>query len=210
MIDDVVGKSPNNDLKDWFINVGGMGYLAQALYLTTPKERKKLVIKSVENLVKAFYKLKDDSAKEDEFLYEAPLPMIAGMINYWFNENFKSITLTSTLIDSFNELFDLQEKNFDSNFKLLMISTTLMNPYINESESFSKLFERKEFMEHPLLPLIADMALDSDKINEKNVSEEIKNKIRRTLHKKREYLKQIFREPAYRFNDTDFTLIEDK
>lgn len=204
MIDDVVTKSPNNDLKDFFINSGGMGYLAQALYQTSPKERVKLVKKSLENLVKSFYLLKNNSKETDSQLHNIPLPVLATIINFWFSENFKSITLTATLNETFDDIFNGENNDFDANFKLLMIATTLMNPYINNDECMTKLVDRKEFMNNALLTIVADMALELGRINKHNVSKELKNEIVKSIRKKREVIKLILKEPAYRFNDDLF------
>ncbi len=54
MIDDVIRCSPNENLRDWFINTSGMGYLPQALYQTRASERKKLIDRSLDNLIRSF------------------------------------------------------------------------------------------------------------------------------------------------------------
>ena len=122
------------------------------------------------------------------------------VVTPWFSENFKSITLKNTLDISFEEVFTF-ENNFENNFKALMISTTLMTPYISEDEKFSKLIERKEFMAHPILPLVADFAIELGMIEKKSVDKELKSKIETQIKKKREYIKSVLKEPAYRFND---------
>lgn len=200
MIDDIIERAPNENIADWFINSGGMGYLSQALYQTKPIERKKLVLKSLENIIKSYHEIKKMTEDNETIFYKMPLPVLLGMLNLWFNENFKSITLKNTLNLSFDEVFKL-ENNFENNFKALMISTTLMNPYINEDDKFSELIDRKEFMSHPILPLIADFALELGMIEKKSVDKELKKKIESQIKKKREYLKSVLKEPAYRFND---------
>lgn len=201
MIDDVVTNAPNKNLKDFFINSGGMGYLAQALYQTSPKERSKLVRKSIEILVKSFYLLKNESREESNQLHNIPLPVLATIINFWFNENFKSITLTATLIETFEDIYNNGNTDFDTNLGLLMIATTLMNPYIDSDGCMTKLVDRSEFMNNAVLTLVADMTLELGKINKHNVSKELKNEIIKSIKKKREVIKLILKEPAYRFND---------
>jgi len=200
MIDDVILNSPNENIKDLFVNSGGMGYLSQALYQTKPSERKKLVIKSLDNLLKAYAEMKSMSEDSNSFIYNMPLPFVMSIINYWFNENFKSITLTKTLEESFEDLFGL-ENNFENNFKLLMVSTSLMNSYIGKDEKFEKLLYRKEFIEHPVLPLVANFVLDLGNAHKKNVAQEMKEKINKSIIKKRDFIKSVLKEPAYRFND---------
>jgi hypothetical protein len=201
MIDDVIERAPNNNLRDYFVNAGGMGYLSQALYQTSPKERSKLVKKSLDNLTKSFYLLKENSKNNEDFFYNIPLVLLASIVNFWFNENFKSITLTRTLNLSFEDIFNDSENNFENNYKLLMIATTLMNPYINDENSFAKLIERKEFMNNGLLPMVADVMMKTTSINQHNISPKVKNEIAKTIRKKRELIKLIVKEPAYRFND---------
>lgn len=200
MIDDVIEKSPNDNLIDWFVNSSGMGYLAQALYQTKPQERKKLVFKSLDNMIKSFYEMKKLTSDEKTVFYKLPLPLVFGTINHWFNENFKSITLKNTLNLSFDEIF-IDDNNFENNYKLLMVSSTLMTPYINDDEKFALLLERKEFINHPILPLVADLVIELGIIEKKDVDKRLKKKIKGRIQKKRELIKSLLKEPAYRFND---------
>lgn len=206
MIDDVIMESPNNDIKDWFVNTGGMGYLSQALYQTKPSERKKLVLKSLENLRLISEEIKKETGNKDSMFKDMSLPLISVLVTYWFRENFKSITLTKTLEVTFDEIFSL-ESNYVNNFNLLIIATTLLNPYIGKEERFEKLIDREEFIKHPVLPLVADLIMDLDSIEVKNISADKKEKIVKTISKKREYIKAVLKEPAYRFNDS-FALME--
>ncbi|PTX58825.1 hypothetical protein C8N46_112133 [Kordia periserrulae] len=200
IIDDVINKSPNENIKDWLINSSGMGYLSQALYQTKPVERKKLVMKALDNLILCYDKMKEMTSEKGTFLYDMPLPLLLGTLNHWFNENFKSITLKGTLNMSFEEVFN-SENNFENNFKGLMIATTLMNPYINDEENFSRLIDRQEFISHPILPLVADFSMELGMIHKRNVNKDLKKKIEDQIKKKREYIKHVLKEPAYRFNE---------
>ncbi|PXX30645.1 NACHT domain-containing NTPase [Arenibacter sp. ARW7G5Y1] len=201
MIDDVIEKSPNNNLRDWFINSSGMGYLAQALYQSKPIERQKLIIKALDNLLLAYHKAKELTGDEKTVFYNMPLPLLAASINYWFNENFKSITLKQTLEISFDEIF-IRNNDFENNYRLLMIATTLHTPYINEENKFIELIERNEFMDHPILPLVADFAIEIGMIQKKDVNPELKEKIEKQIKKKRDYIRAVLKEPAYRFNES--------
>ncbi len=136
-----------------------------------------------------------------------PLPLIATILTYWFNENHKSITLKGTLSLSFDDIFE-QESTFDNNFKLLIIASTLLHSYIGDESKFSRLLERREFMSNPILPLVADMLLDMGKYDSKSISEEQKGKLKKTILKRRDYIKAVLKEPAYRFNE-DFALKDD-
>lgn len=201
MIDDVITKAPNNNLRDWFINSSGMGYLAQALYQTKPSERQKLVFKALDNLILAYREIKPLTQDSNSMFFEMPMPLLLGTLNHWYNENFKSITLTETLKQSFDKLYS-DNLNFEETFKLLMISSTLMTPYINSDEKFEKLLEKEEFINHPILPLVADFVIELGLINKKDVKPDIKDRIVSQLKKKRQYLKEVIKEPAYRFNES--------
>lgn len=205
MIDDVIEGAPNDNVHDWFINTSGMGYLAQALYQTRDSERQKLIFQSLSNLTRTFSQLKLETENKDSTFYEMPLPLIASILVYWFNENHKSITLKSTLISSFDSVFQ-KENVFDNNFKLLMLASTLMHSYIGDESKFTELMERKEFMQNPILPLVADMSLELATFNSKSISDDKKNKLKKIIGKRREYIKAVLKEPAYRFDD-DFALI---
>ena len=178
-----------------------MGYLAQALYQAKPVERQKLIIKALDNLMLAYHKVKELTEDDKTVFYNMPLPMLAGSINYWFNENFKSITLKQTLEISFDEIFN-EVNDFTSNYKLLMIATILHTPYINDELKLSELLERKEFMNHPILPLVADLAIEIGMIQKKDVNPELKEKIEKQIKKKRDYIRAVLKEPAYRFNNS--------
>jgi hypothetical protein len=204
MIEDVVMKAPNNNIYDWLVTSGGMGYLSQALYQTIPIERMNLFLKSLDNLIKAFHEIKKLSADKESLFHDIPLTYACSILTFWFSENFKSITLKVTLEKTFEYLYAI-ESNFENNFKLLMVSSTLMNPYIGEVSSFEKLLVRNDFINHPILPLVANICIEVGNIDKKNVSLETKSKIEKSIRKKKDYIKAILKEPAYRFKD-DFSI----
>jgi len=212
MVDDLLSKLPNNDLRDWFVNSGGMGYLSQALYLTDVSERKKLIKKSLDNLVLAFYKIKELTASDKGFVKDMPLPFIAVILNYWFNENFKSITLKTTLIETFNDLIE-EYKNaknleFDGDFKLFMLASTLMNKYIDDDTYFSTLLERDSFIKNPVLMLAGDSFLEFGDIKSKNTNKDFKKKFEKVIKQHRKFLINFIKEPAYRFKE-EYKMIEE-
>jgi hypothetical protein len=213
MIDDVIKFSPAEDLKDWFVVSGGMGYLSQALYQTKPEERKKLVYKAIEYLQRSIGELKLQSKDIESFYYEMPLPLILTIVNYWFVNNFKSITLKSTLNISFDELsktfLDNSEPEFDNNFKMLMIASALMNPNIADEVAIESLIERNSFMNHPVLPLIADLAINMRELGKHKAENSLKEKLQKQVEKKRHYIRAILKSPAYKLSD-DFHFDEKK
>ncbi len=200
MIDDIINNAPNKNIRDYFVNSGGMGYLAQALYQTSPKDRSKLVSKSLDNLIKSYHIIRQSSKEENNPFYKISLPLLATILSYWFSENFKSITLIKTLKLTFSKNL-LNEDSFENEFKLLMIASTLMNPYIGDEEGFEILIERKGFMNNPILPLVADMIIEMGNINKKDLPQDIKKELIKKIKQRREFIQKVIKEPAYRFNE---------
>lgn len=211
MIDDLLQKMPNIDLRDWFINTGGMGYLSQALYLTDNLERKKLIKQSLDNMVSAFYALKELSKDENFFLSGWPLPLIATILNTWFLENFKSITLRVPLNEVFDELaIDYRKagvNDFDGDFKLFLVASTLLHKNINDDCAFNKLIERNSFIKNPVLMIAGDVFIDNGNIQRKNLNSEIKKKIEKQVRHHIKAIQNVIKEPAYRI-DNDYRLID--
>ncbi|MFW6281974.1 MAG: NACHT domain-containing protein [bacterium] len=211
MIDDLMAKIPNDNLRDWFINTGGMGYLSQALYLTDKTHRKKLIYKALDNLNEAFKEMKNLSKEETGLSKDLPLPFIASILGHWFNENFKSITLKQLLIEVFDELLieykDAGNHDFVGDFKMFLVASTLVSKYIDYWDCFEKLIERDSFIKNPTLMVAGDTFFEIGDINRKSVDKELREKIVKSINKHRELIKYIIKEPAYRFGN-DYKLIE--
>ncbi|WP_346857999.1 hypothetical protein [uncultured Draconibacterium sp.] len=213
MIDDLIDKEINNNLRDWFVNTGGMGYLSQALYLTDKSKRKLLIYKALENMTIAFGEMKKLSVEKSGFAKDMPLPIIAIILNYWFNENFKSITLKEILSEVFFEL-DLKYKDvgnhdFNGDFQMFMVASTLVNKYINDWDCFERLLERDSFLKNPTLMVAGNTFFELGEIDRKSIDKELKEKIHKSIHKHRELIKHIVKEPAYRFGD-DYKMLDNK
>jgi hypothetical protein len=211
MINDLLKKMPNEDLRDWFINAGGLGYMAQALYLTNNVDRKELIKKALSNIVSAFYKFKEMSSMENQLISDLPLPLIALMLNTWFIESFKSITLTLPLNDLFNELageyHGAEVNDFNGDFKLFLIASTLLHKNINDDRAFTKLIERDSFIKNPVLMVAGDLFIDAGDISRKNINSEIKKKIEKQVRHHIKAIQNVIKEPAYRI-DSNYRLLD--
>lgn len=213
MVDDLLMYMPNNELGDYLINSGGMGYLSQALYLTDKEERKKLIYKSLDNLVNSFYEIKKLTSQKSGFAKDMSLPLITIIINYWFTENFKSITLKNTLIEVYDEIAQSNSSDnidaFVPDFKLFMIASTLMNKYISVEEKFEELVDRNSFIKNPLLMIAGDMFLEFGDYKRDIIKKDVKEKIDKSVRQHRKFLMNFIKEPAYRFGD-DYKMIDNK
>jgi len=210
MIEDLLQNMPNENLRDWFINTGGMGYLTQALYLTDGSERKKLIKKSLDNIISAFYEIIEASKSEGHFLYNFPLPLIAAILNTWFLENFKSITLRTQLNEVYDELAleykDADINDFVGDFKLFLLASTLLHKNINDESAFNKLIARKSFIKNPVLMIAGELYIDHGDIARKDINPEIKKNIEKQVRHHIKAIQNVIREPAYRI-DSNYRLI---
>ena len=211
MINDLLQAMPNDDVRDWFINIGGMGYLSQALYLTDNSERKKLIIKSLDNILLAFNEIRTSSKNENHFLNNFPLPLIAAILNTWFLENFKSVTLRVPLNEVYEELaLEYKEadiNDFDGDFKMFIIASTLLHKNLNDETAFNKLIERNSFIKNPVLMIAGDLFIENGDIHRKNINPDIKKKIDKQIRHHIKAIQNVIKEPAYRI-DENYRLLD--
>ncbi|MGD9159184.1 MAG: NACHT domain-containing protein [Desulfobacteraceae bacterium] len=203
-INDLIKKLPNKELRDHCLNVSGMGYLAQALYMTDTGDRAKLVEKSLDEMICSFTKLKDLTGNKGPYL-NMPLHIVGAMLIYWFTMNFRSITLVECLELVYDKIVDknkeeLERTDFEIGFKLFIIACTLATQYLKNYDKLNDLIDRGVFNKDPLLIVLADMFLDFEEIDDKNVSREKRLKIGKEIKRYKQILVDITKEPAYRFN----------
>ncbi|MBN2090604.1 hypothetical protein JW964_13415, partial [candidate division KSB1 bacterium] len=200
----LVQNIPDSTLRDWFINVGGMGYLAQALYMTDIEHRIGLIEKALDFMVLAFKELKQLSAKLGAY-FNMPLHIIGAMLVFWFNMNFRSVTLVNCLEKLYDKFLDnnddLDECNFDLGFKLFLLATTLSTEYLNRFDKLNDLIERGCFLNDPLLIVLGDMYLDIQEIDKTQINSDKRKLINKKINKYKELLVKLTKEPAYRFGD---------
>ena len=175
-IDEIIAKIPDNNIRDWFLNVGGMGYLCQALYMTDTIHRSKLIERALDDMIKTFYELKNET-KRQGFFRDMPLHILGSTMTYWFNMNFRSVTTIACLDNLFDTIVSndpdkLESENFETGFKLFLIATTLANQYLDRHEKLNMLIEFDCFLKDPLLVLLCETFIDSEDFNSDQVSEE--------------------------------------
>lgn len=202
-IDEIIAKIPDNNIRDWFLNVGGMGYLCQALYMTDTIHRSKLIERALDDMIKTFYELKNET-KRQGFFRDMPLHILGSTMTYWFNMNFRSVTTIACLDNLFDTIVSndpdkLESENFETGFKLFLIATTLANQYLDRHEKLNMLIEFDCFLKDPLLVLLCETFIDSEDFNSDQVSEEKRKKLKREIKRYRSVLVDITKEPAYRF-----------
>ena len=202
-VDEIIAKIPANNIRDWFLNVGGMGYLCQALYMTDITHRSKLIERALGDMMKAFHEIKN-ATKKQGFFRDMPLHILGSTMMYWFNINFRSVTTIACLENLFDTIISndpdkLKSENFETGFKLFLIATTLANEYLDKHEKLNMLIEFDCLLKDPLLILLCDAFIDIENFNSDQVGEEKKKKLKREINRYRSVLADITREPAYRF-----------
>lgn len=205
LIDDLLKSVPNNTLRDWFINIGGFGYLAQALYMTDIVDRNRLIERALDNLVSSFEYLKEQTKQLGPY-YNMPLHVLGAISSFWFTMNFKSVTLCDCLFTTYDSIVrdnhdQLGVNNFKTGFKLFLLASTLASKYLNKPEKFEDLFDKDCFIKDPLLIVLGDIFIDVDEIDGKIISQEKKKKIKHEIDRYRKLLVNITKKPAYRFSE---------
>ena len=203
-IDEIIGKTPDNNLRDWLLNVGGMGYLCQALYMTDITHRSKLIERALGDMIKTFHELKNTTKQQGPFL-NMPLHLLGASVTYWFNMNFRSVTTIACLENLFNSIVcndsnKLDSPNFETGFKLFLLATTLASQYLEKYEKLNTLIEYDCFLKDPLLVLLTEMFLDFEDVKSNQLDETKRRKLKRELNRYRNVLVDITKEPAYRFS----------
>lgn len=204
-IDELIKGAPNENLRDWLLNVGGIGYLSQALYMTDIADRIKLIEKALDNMVISFREMKELTGKLGAY-YQMPLHILGALLVFWFNMNFKSITLAKSLerlyemyIKKYNDF--LESENFEIGYKLFLIASTLATEYLSRFEKLNDLIGKECFIKDPLLVVLGDMFLDIQEIDNKFVSTEKRKKIKNEIKRFKKILINLTKEPAYRFGE---------
>ena len=191
---------PENNIRDWFLNISGMGYLAQALYMTDTEERIKLIEKALDNMIYCIKKMQKTTSEKGPYS-KMPLNLITAIVSFWFTMNFKSITLIECLETLYDILIDknkekLIENNFEIGFKLFLLASTLTTKYIDKPEKFEHLLELNCFIKDPVLMVLGDMFLD---IEYKTIGKDKRKKIKKEIKRYQNLITCITKEPAYRF-----------
>ena len=204
LINDLIEDSKNIDhFLQKIYATAGYGFVSQALYETDATKRIELINLSLENMYDSYNSLKDETAKESSFFKNLPVSSITSLLNIWFSEHFKSVTLRNILIAHFMEL----EKNvnsigeFDNDFKLFLLASTLLNKYIDEPEIFERLLDRESFMSNQILVSAGDVFLTYGDIKKKNISSDKKKIISRRISKSKKFINSLRKKPAYLLNE---------
>jgi hypothetical protein len=207
-IEELIKNAPNVTLRDKFMNVGGMGYLTQALYMTDIEYRMTLVENGLENMVYAFKEIKRMTMDSSPYK-NMPMHLLGAMLGFWFNMNYRSITTATCLERLFDKIKSthseqLTKGNFDIGFKLFLLASTLSTKHICRFEKLNELIDLECFIKDPLLVILGDIFIELEEINKNDLDENKIKKIKKEIERYKSIIKDITQEPAYRFGDDSY------
>lgn len=207
-IDELIKNAPNETLRDKFMNVGGMGYLTQALYMTDIEYRMTLVENGLDNMVYAFKEIKRMTIDTNQYK-NMPMHLLGAMLGFWFNMNYRSITTATCLEKLFEKIKadnsqNLTKGNFDIGFKLFLLASTLSTKHVGRFDKLNELIDLECFIKDPLLVILGDIFIELEEINKTDLDANKVKKIKKEIERYKNVIKDITQEPAYRFGDDTY------
>jgi hypothetical protein len=180
-------------LNDMFSVVMGIGYILQSLYETDSNIRKNSIDIALDLNVKTHQALVKLAGDKEKLFKNYSYGLISTISIIYFFENFNSITLKDPLKLSFEDFYNnfLDSEDETDGFKALKISSTLSSKRIGSENEFEKLVYESNFLNKPLLALLANFA--SDYLIENNkpkFKKDIANKVKDLNDPIRAYLKE--------------------
>jgi hypothetical protein len=203
-IDKLLEKHPRGGLRALAVSIGGLGYISQALYMTDQSDRERLVFRALEDALDLLDHLKNLTSNEESPYYRLPVHLLILSVAYWFNYNFRSTTLESELRSAFDQIVDdesVDEKNFETGFKLLLLSTTLAHERIDDKDAFDEMIGYSCFWSDSNLLMCGKDFLEGAEIVRDDKFNEITEEVDERVEKYREVILHSIKQPAYRFNE---------
>ena len=204
-ISDLLSEMPNESARDLGINIGGLGYLGQSLYMTDLPDRQMLVRRALDNIINLYNYMKEWTGNPESPYYNLSIQVIVMSMSYWFSFNFRSITLTNVLKTEYDRLVKEEDvsdtNNFSLGLKLFVLASTLTHKYIDDWEKFEHLLDLPCFINNPALMIAGDLYLEFGETTGQKDNSEYKKKFKRKIKQYRDILVHLTKEPAYRFDD---------
>lgn len=164
--------SNSKTIEEYWSSANGMGYLLQALYLTSAEVRTDGVLETLEVMIKLFegLKLVAGNLPEKVPLSRYPLPLLGVFPVFVFQDNFDSMTLKIPLVRALNKLLDeYQEKKQVEGFsyldniiyKIIILSFTLSSERLNEENKLTEIIDKIDLAKDQFYATLLEVAIDS-------------------------------------------------
>lgn len=161
LLDEILEASEPKNLSELISNTGGVGKLLQALFNTPIEQRKKGVLRGVENTNKSIEHIIEIDSKETEFWKNFSKYGLMQIFGGWFKHNFWSITLNEPLKQQFDDLLPLiskeelkPEERFRVEYNLFLISAILASDDFRKFEPLRQLVEIAKLNDLELLATV--------------------------------------------------------
>lgn len=148
LLEEILDTSEPKTLSDLISNTGGVGKLLQALFNTPIEQRKKGILRGVQNINKSIEHIIDTESKETEFWKNFSKYGLMQIFGGWFKHNFWSITLNEPLRQQFDDIITLlskeelsSEERFRFEYQLFLISAILGSEDFRKFEPLRQLVE---------------------------------------------------------------------
>lgn len=148
LLEEILNASEPKNLSELISNTGGIGKLLQALFNTPIEQRKKGVLRGVQNTNKSIEHIINTESNETDFWKKFSKYGLMQIFGGWFKHNYWSITLNEPLKQQFDDLLPLlsnkeleKEGRFILEYQLLLISTILASDDFRKSEPLRQLVE---------------------------------------------------------------------
>jgi len=152
-LEEILENSKPKNLSEYISNTGGMGKLLQALYNTPIEQRKKGILRGLENINSVLKIVTEENADPDRkdliFWQNFSKYGLMQVFGGWFKHNNWSITLKEPLSEQFDdnvgslanpELSD--EEIFNLEFQLFLVSSILASDSFIDFERFKQLVDK--------------------------------------------------------------------
>ena len=160
LIEEILDKSEPKNLSEFITNTGGIGKLLQALYNTPIPQRKKGILRGLQNTNKALKYIIETDNKETEFWKYFSKYSLMQIFGGWFKVNNWSITLNEPLTQQFNELIPqieeelTKQERFELEYELFLMASILASDDFLKFESLRQLVEKSKLSDLELVAII--------------------------------------------------------
>lgn len=159
-------KNANKNI-EFYKSIHGLGYISQALYMTSDKVRMEAVKQALTSTLEVYNWMAKLSADEKYFFKTLSMPVAAVVNSMLFFDKFNSITLRKPLELVFDELFPKltfrQEGkdvlDYNVAYKVFTIALTMASPRIGNLEPMKKLIYESPLLKIELFEKLLDFGL---------------------------------------------------
>lgn len=161
LLEEIIEASEPKSLSDLISNTGGIGKLLQALFNTPIEQRKKGIIRGLQNTNNSIEHIIETESNETDFWKNFSKYGLMQIFGGWFKHNFWSITLNEPLKQEFEDIIPelaneklTPEDSFKLEYQLFLISSILASDDFRKFEPLRQLVDVAKLSDLELLASI--------------------------------------------------------